>query len=71
MNYEDWVKTFKNRTPEQLANIINAIDVLVQDTDIKREFSGTGLFGGFCIMSAAREALEEKKGATTIKFSKL
>ncbi len=61
MNYNDWVRVFKNRTPEHLANIINAIDTLEKDTDINREFSDIGLFSGFSLRSAAREALREKE----------
>ncbi len=61
MNYNDWVEAFKNRTPEHLAGIINAIDTLEQDTDIKHEFSDIGLFAGFSLRSAAKEALREKE----------
>lgn len=59
MNYNDWVRTFENRTPEHLRNLINAIDILENDTDFKREFSDMGLFAGFSIRSAAKEALKK------------
>ncbi len=61
MNYNEWVEAFKNRTPEHLANLINAIDTLEKDTDIKREFSDMGLFTGFSLRNAAKEALMEKE----------
>lgn len=59
MNYNDWVKTFGNRIPEHLTGIINAIDTLERDADILREFDGSGLFTGFYIRSAAKEALKK------------
>ncbi len=59
MNYNNWVEAFKNRTPEQLRGLINAIDTLEKDTDIKREFSDMGLFAGFSIRSAAKEVLKK------------
>jgi hypothetical protein len=62
MNYNDWVKTFENRTPEHLRGIVNAIDTLERDADILREFDGSGLFTGFCIRRAAKEALKKKTG---------
>jgi hypothetical protein len=62
MNYDEWVKTFENRTPEQLTGIINAIDTLEKDTDIKREYDDLGLFNGFSIRNAAKEVLKNKEG---------
>ena len=62
MNYGDWVKTFKNRTPEQLRELINAINVLEKDVDINREFDDVGLFAGSSgcsIRGAAKEALNK------------
>ena len=62
MNYSDWVNTFKNRTPEQLRELINAINVLEKDVDINREFDDAGLFAGSSgcsIRGAAKEALDE------------
>ncbi len=61
MNYNDWVEAFKNRTPEHLANLINAIDILQDDVDIHREYDSYGLFGGFSLRNAANEALREKE----------
>ncbi len=61
MNYDDWVRTFENRTSEHLRNLINAIETLEKDTDIKREFEAIGLFAGFSIRSAAKEALKKKE----------
>lgn len=61
MNYHDWVKTFENRTPEHLIGIVNAIDTLEKDVDIRREFDDLGLFAGFSIRSAAREVLKKKE----------
>ncbi len=59
MNYGDWVNIFENRTLEQLRELINAIDTLEKDTDIKREFSDLGLFAELSIKSAAKEALKK------------
>ncbi len=61
MNYNDWVKTFENRTPEHLAGIINAVDTLEKDVDIRREFDDLGLFAGFSIRNAAKEVLKKKE----------
>ncbi len=61
MNYNDWVRTFENRTPEHLAGIINAVDTLEKDIDIRREFDDLGLFAGFSIRNAAREVLKKKE----------
>lgn len=61
MNFNDWVKTFENRPPEHLRNLINAIDTLEKDIDIKREFDDIGLFSGFSIRSAAKEVLKKKE----------
>jgi len=61
MNYNDWVKAFRERTPLQLAGIISAIDTLEKDVDIRQEFGGLGLFWGFSLRSAAREALGLKE----------
>jgi hypothetical protein len=61
MNYKDWVKTFENRTPEHLAAIVNAIDTLEKDVDIRREFDDLGLFAGFSIRNAAKEVLKNKE----------
>src|SRR4030066_185959 len=41
MNYGDWVNTFKNRTPEQLRELINAINVLEKDVDVNGEWDET------------------------------
>ena len=62
MNYDDWVKTFENRTPEHLRDLINAIDTLEKDTDISREFDDIGLFAGCSgcsVRGAAKEVLEK------------
>ncbi len=62
MNYGDWVNTFKNRTPEQLRELINAVNVLENDVDINREFDDAGLFAGSSrcsIRGAAKEALNK------------
>jgi hypothetical protein len=62
MNYGDWVNTFKNRTPEQLRELINAINVLEKDVDVNREFDDAGLFAGSSgcsIRGAAKEALKK------------
>lgn len=61
MNYNDWVRTLENRTPGHLAGIVSAIDTLEKDVDIKREFGDLGLFAGFSLKNAAREALGKKK----------
>lgn len=61
MNYNDWVDTFKNRTPEHLRGIVNAIDTLEKDPDIRRDFDDLGIFAGFCIRGAAKEALKKKE----------
>lgn len=73
MNYDDWMKVFGNRTPEQLTGIVNAIDILEKDENIRYEFDGCGLFDGFSIRSAAREALKIKeeqriKGAAEVIY---
>lgn len=65
MNYNDWVKAFRERTPLQLGGIISALNTLEKDVDIKREFSGLGLFGGFSIRSATKEALKGKNDRHT------
>lgn len=61
MNYNDWVRTFENRTPEHLTGIINAVDTLEKDIDIRREFDDLGLFAGFSIRNAAKEVLRKKE----------
>jgi hypothetical protein len=64
MNYNDWVRTFENRTLEQLRELINAINTLEKDVDINREFNDAGLFAGSSgcsIRGAAKEALEKKE----------
>jgi hypothetical protein len=57
MNYIAWVNIFKRRTAEQLLAIIDALNTLEKDDDIPREYEFTGLFDGFSIRNAAKEAL--------------
>jgi alcohol dehydrogenase class IV len=64
MNYHDWMKTFENRTPEQLHELIDAINTLEKDVDINREFDDAGLFAGSSgcsIRGAAKEVLKKKE----------
>ncbi len=61
MNYNDWVRTFENRTSEHLTGIINAVDALAKDTDIRQEFDDLGLFGGSSIRNAAKDVLKKKE----------
>lgn len=61
MNYNDWVKAFEYRTPEHLRDIVDAINTLERDVDIRREFDGLGIFAGFSIRRAAEEVLKRKE----------
>lgn len=61
MNYNDWVQKFEGRTPEHLRGIIDAIDTMEKDADINREFDDLGIFAGFSIRGAAKEALKKKE----------
>ncbi len=47
MNGKQWQEAMSRRTIQQLTRLNNALVVLSEDPDIKREYGDMGLFDGF------------------------
>jgi len=61
MKGEEWQEAMNKRTVPQLTKLNNALIILNEDPDIKREFSGMGLFDGFpSLLGIVNETVKRK-----------
>ena len=61
MKGKEWQEAMSKRTVQQLTRLNNALVVLSEDPDIKKEFTGMGLFDGFpSLLGIVNETVRSK-----------
>jgi len=73
MNGKQWQEVMSRRTIPQLTRLNNALVVLSEDPDIKREYGDFGLFEGFpCLLGIINETVKAKnKEQTEVEQSEI
>ena len=65
MNGKQWQEVMSRRTIPQLTRLNNALVVLSEDPDIKREYGDMGLFDGFpSLLGIVNETVRVKNKKT-------